>query len=54
MTFEILNLSGQLLMKGEYSSSEIDVSSIGEGQFYITILSPKGIVGVGKFVKTKI
>jgi hypothetical protein len=52
-TYEILTSTGKLVSQNIYTSSEIDVSSLNEGQFYITILDSKGIVGVGKFVKFK-
>lgn len=53
LTYEIVSSTGHLVAQSTYSSSEIDVTSLNEGQFYITIFDSKGIVGVGKFVKIK-
>ncbi len=50
-TYEILSSTGKLVAQGNYSTSEIDVSSLYEGQYNISLMDEKGIIGVGKFIK---
>lgn len=53
LIYEIINSTGKLMMQGEFSSTEIDVSNLNEGQYFFSLLDPNGIVGVGNFIKSK-
>jgi hypothetical protein len=53
LTYEIMDYTGKRVMQGELKNSQIDVSSLIAGMFFINILNSKVIIGGGKFIKNK-
>lgn len=50
---KIFNAFGAEILEGYYNASDkIDLSGFASGLYFVTILSPQGLVGESKFVKT--